>query len=30
LGGLSKLFPNIPREKLGELLTYRPEELEDP
>jgi hypothetical protein len=30
LSGLSKLFPNIPREKLSQLLNYKLEELEDP
>jgi hypothetical protein len=30
LSGLSKLFPDIPREKLAQLLVHKPEELEDP
>ena len=30
LSGLSKLFPNISRDKLSQLLEYKPEELEEP
>jgi hypothetical protein len=30
LRGLGQLLPNLPREKLAQLVQYKPEELEDP